>query len=145
MTALFDEVWPYAVLLLWSFLAATILPLSSEVALFAQIKAGLGSTFGLITAATIGNTAGSCTNWWLGRSLLHFQAKPWFPFKPETIEAATARFNRYGTWALFFSWLPVIGDPLTLVAGILRVPLKVFLPLVALGRLVRYIVVAAMA
>jgi membrane protein YqaA with SNARE-associated domain len=142
LTALLDQVWPYALMCGWAFLAATILPLSSEVWLLGQIKAGLGDPATLVAAATLGNTGGAGFNWWLGRWLMHFQGHRWFPFSPRTIETATARFNRFGLLALLFSWLPFVGDPLTLVAGMLRVPLGLFVPLVALGRLARYLVVA---
>lgn len=145
MLSLIDQFWPYALITFWAFLAATILPLSSEVALLAQIKSGFGSVGWLVAAATVGNVGGSALNWWLGASVLRFQERWWFPFKAEVIAAATQRFNRYGVWVLLLSWLPVIGDPLTLIAGLLRVPLAIFLPLVAIGRAARYLVVAWVA
>ena len=142
MIALVDWLWPYAAMLGTAFLAATLVPLGSEVALVAAIKSGLGSTTGFLIAASIGNVAGCVFNWWLGRNLRRFEGRSWFPVSHDDMMAATSRFNRYGKWALLMSWLPFIGDPLTLVAGVLGVPLRVFLPLVAIGRVARYLVVA---
>jgi membrane protein YqaA with SNARE-associated domain len=140
-----DLLWPYLLLAATSFLAATVLPFSSEVALVAQIKAGLGATWPLVGAATIGNVGGSVFNWWIGSALRRFEGRSWFPFKPEQIADATARFNRRSIWVLLLSWVPIVGDPLTLVAGILRVPMKFFLPLVGVGKLARYVAVAWLA
>lgn len=126
-----------------AFLAASLLPFSSEVVLAAQIKAGFASTTGLLIAATLGNVAGSLFNWWLGRFARHYEGRRWFPFKPETIAAASARFQRFGTWSLLFSWLPIVGDPLTFVAGVLRVPVIPFLILVTIGKAARYAALSA--
>lgn len=140
-----EAAWPYLLLAGWSFLAATLLPFSSEVALVAQLKAGLGTKVALVAAATIGNVGGAVFNWWLGGALRRFEGRRWFPFTPEAIAKASARFNRVGVSVLLVSWLPVIGDPLTVVAGILRVPFRVFLPLVAIGKAARYILIAWLA
>lgn len=143
--AILDWLWPYAAMLGTAFLAATLLPLGSEVALLAALKSGLGSTTGFLVAASIGNVAGCVFNWWLGLNLRRFEDRSWFPVTHDDIAAASSRFNRYGKWALLFSWVPFVGDPLTLVAGILGVPLRVFVPLVAIGRVGRYLVVAGLA
>lgn len=135
--------WPYAAMLGTAFLAATLLPLGSEVALLGALKSGLGSTAGFLVAASIGNVAGCVFNWWLGQNLRRFEGRRWFPVSHDDIAAASSRFNRYGTWALLMSWLPFIGDPLTLVAGVLGTPMRVFLPLVTIGRVGRYLAVAA--
>jgi len=125
--------------LFWNaFIAATLLPAFSEVALAGLLKTGAGAPVWLFVAATTGNVAGSTVNWWLGRSLCTFQHKRWFPFKARQLEKAGKHFQRFGNWALLFSWLPVIGDPLTLVAGTLRTPLPLFLLLVTIGKAVRY-------
>ncbi len=145
LMAILDWLWPYAAMMGTAFLAATLVPLGSEVALIAAIKSGLGSPFGFLVAASIGNIAGCVFNWWLGLNLRRFEDRSWFPVTRDNIAAASSRFNRYGKWALLFSWVPFIGDPLTLVAGILGVPLRVFLPLVAIGRIGRYVVVTALA
>lgn len=99
----------------------------------------------LITVATLGNSAGSAVNWWLGRYLTRFQDRRWFPFSPESLRKAEGWYHRYGRWTLLCSWMPVIGDPLTLVAGTLREPLPSFLLLVVLAKLGRYLAVAGVA
>lgn len=142
MGSLIDAAWPYAVMVVSAFVSATLLPLASEAVLAVELSRGHGSTVGLVSAATIGNVAGSTLNWWMGRAVHRFTGRRWFPFSADAIARATERFQRYGTWSLLLSWLPVIGDPLTLVAGILRVPFGIFLVLVTLGKAARYIVIA---
>lgn len=137
-----DALWPLLVMLASAFGAATLLVIPSEAVLIAQIKAGLAPTWALLAAATIGNVAGSTFNWWLGSHARRFEGRRWFPFSPATIETASARFQRWGIWSLLFAWLPVVGDPLTFIAGVLRVPFHWFLPLVALGKGGRYAILA---
>ena len=143
MSHLLDLLWPYALMLVSAFGAATLLPLSSEAVLVAAIKAGVASPAGLIVTATVGNVAGSCLNWWLGRHLRRFEGRRWFPVTADGIARASERFRRFGLWSLLFAWLPVVGDPLTLVAGVLRVPFGRFLALVAIGKSLRYLALAA--
>ena len=131
----------YTGLLLSAFLAATILPLSSEVMLAAMALSGVYATFPLWAFATAGNFAGAVVNWGLGRYCLHFQGRRWFPVSRESLEKSQRYFLRYGVWSLLFAWLPLVGDPLTLVAGLLRVPLLPFTVLVLLGKGARYGVV----
>lgn len=97
----------------------------------------------LLAVATLGNTAGAAINWLLGRFAARWRARRWFPVKPMALERASAWFQRWGWWSLLLSWVPVIGDPLTLAAGLLRVPFGRFLLLVALGKAARYAAVAA--
>ena len=99
----------------------------------------------VVIVASAGNTLGAVINWYLGRYLLRFYGRRWFPVSDAAIARAQAWFNRYGTWSLLFAWLPVIGDPLTLVAGILRVRFDLFILLVAFGKTFRYVVVAMAA
>lgn len=131
---------PYVGLALWAFLAATLLPLSSEAGLWAGITQGKLDPFVLFVAATVGNVGGALLNWWLGTRLAHYEGA-WSPLKPSTIASARERFLRWGTWSLLFSWVPVIGDPLTFVAGLLGVPMRIFFPLVAIGKAARYLAV----
>lgn len=145
MLAPIEALWPYGAVFVSAFASATLLPMASEAVLFGAIKAGLASTAGLLAAATAGNVGGSALNWWMGRWLLRFQHRRWFPFSPAALERATAWFERRGVWVLLLSWLPVVGDPLTLVAGVLRVPLGLFLALVTIGKAARYAVIAALA
>ena len=127
----------YFSLFLSSFLAATLLPFYSELLLVGLLAAGLDPLF-LWLSATAGNTAGGALNWALGRYLLHFRDRRWFPVGPERLQRATHWFNRYGLWSLLFTWLPVLGDPLTFVAGIMRVRFHLFLVLCAAGKGARY-------
>ncbi|HKJ99945.1 MAG TPA: YqaA family protein [Desulfotignum sp.] len=123
-----------------AFFAATILPFYSEVVLFALLRQGGDPVF-LLVVATTGNTLGSVVNWWLGLSLLRFQNRRWFYFTPAQIARAQYWFQHYGYWTLLLAWLPIGGDPLTLVAGIMKVRLSVFLLLVAIGKGLRYVAV----
>ncbi len=126
-------------LFLSAFLAATLLPLSSELVLLGLLAAGYPA-LSLWLAATAGNVLGSLVNWLLGRYLLHFQGHRWFPVSAAALERGARHFQRYGRWSLLFAWLPVVGDPLTLIAGVLRTPLLPFLLLVTLGKGGRYAV-----
>ena len=125
--------------------AATLIPLSSEIVLAALTRAEGFDVWRLVAVATAGNTLGSAINWALGRYCLHWRDHRWFPVKPATLDTATDRFNRYGLWTLPFAWLPVVGDPLTFAAGLLRVRFPVFVVLVAAGKAARYTAVAAAA
>ena len=130
----------YLFLFISAFLAATVLPFYSEVVLFGMIRAGEPAGMLLLVAA-VGNTLGSVVNWVLGRYLLRFQHKKWFYFKPAQIEKMQAWFQRYGVWSLLLAWMPIGGDPLTLVAGIMRVNLWLFILLVGIGKTFRYMAV----
>jgi membrane protein YqaA with SNARE-associated domain len=127
-----------------AFLAATILPFSSELILFALLREGLDPA-GLVATATLGNTLGAVVNWYLGRYLLHFQDRRWFYFSREQIDKAQRWFQRYGFWSLLLAWMPIGGDALTLIAGIMKVRLWRFLLLVGAGKGLRYLSVVYLA
>ena len=133
----------YALLFLSAFLSATLLPGSSEAALIALLASGTGTPLALVAAASFGNVAGALMNWSLGWSLQHFKGRTWFPLKDATNSRAQLWFGRFGVWSLLFSWVPVIGDPLTLVAGVMRVPFGRFVLFVAIGKVLRYAVIVA--
>src|SRR5215203_2989350 len=99
--------------------AATVLPVQSEVVLIPLLLAQHHPAWLLVLAASLGNTLGSAVNWGLGRLLARFEHQPWFPVRRAAIARAEAWYRRYGRWSLLLSWLPVIGDPLTIVAGVL--------------------------
>ena len=84
---------------------------------------------------------GSLVNWALGSYSRNLTTKKWFPFKETQIERSSKWFRKFGKWSLLFAWVPVVGDPLTLVAGILRVKFIDFIILVAIGKVSRYIFV----
>jgi len=132
--------------LFWvSFLAATILPAQSELGLAALIINDEHVLPLLILAAATGNTLGAVVNWWLGTRVETLKDRKWFPVKPAQLDKATAWYAKWGRWSLLMSWTPIIGDPLTLAAGVLKEPLWSFLILVAVAKTGRYLVVAALA
>jgi membrane protein YqaA with SNARE-associated domain len=126
-----------------AFLSATVFPFQSEVILFGMLMAEHYPVWLLVAVASLGNTLGSCVNWFLGRFIAHFENRRWFPLSREKAVRAERWYHRYGRWSLLLSWMPVIGDPLTIIAGVLREPFPVFLALVAMAKTARYIAVAA--
>ncbi len=130
----------YGGLFLAAFLAATIVPAQSEALLLALGASGKYPLLLLLVVASVGNILGSVVNWWLGCGVEHFRHKRWFPVKEKTLDKAQSWYRRYGRWSLLLSWVPFIGDPLTVAAGVLREKLWVFIPLVAVGKASRYIV-----
>ena len=124
-----------------SFLAATILPFSSELTLAGLITTSNYDNLLLLIVASFGNILGSTINWALGFYSRNLTTKKWFPFKDKQIENSSKWFNKLGKWSLLFAWIPIIGDPLTLVAGLLRVRFLDFIILVAIGKVSRYLVV----
>lgn len=133
----------YLGLFVIAFLAATILPLQSEAALTGLLVLGREPWWALIAVASLGNTLGAVVNWGLGLGLQRFQNRPWFPATPHMLQHASAIYQRYGRWCLLLSWLPVIGDALTVVAGVLRERLWLFVLLVGIGKTGRYLGLAA--
>jgi membrane protein YqaA with SNARE-associated domain len=122
-----------------AFFAATVLPAQSELLLAGLHLSGTYNKYGLVAVATAGNVLGSVINWVLGRYLIDFQDQRWFPIKGATLERARHFYQRWGVWTLLLAWTPIIGDPLTLVAGIFRTSLWVFVPLVTIGKAARYL------
>lgn len=135
----------YLTLFFTAFISATLLPSSSEIVLTAMITKGDYVLWLLWVSATIGNVLGSCVNYWLGTQVMRFKDRKWFPVSQQGIEKAQIRFQKYGVYSLLFAWLPIIGDPLTVVGGIFKVRWWTFLWLVTLGKGARYLVVLAFA
>lgn len=133
----------YSGLFLTAFGAATILPLQSEAALVGLLLTDAYTAASLLLTATAGNVLGAIVNWWLGRGLERFRNRAWFPVSAATLDRATRQYRRFGRWSLLFSWLPIIGDPLTIVAGMLREPLASFVIIVALAKAGRYLAIWA--
>lgn len=143
MTGLAAGFLAYGGLFSSALIASTLFPAQSELVLAGLLVAAKQPAALLIVVATIGNVLGSAINWWLGRYIEHFRDRRWFPFTPATLERATGWYHRYGRWSLLLSWMPIIGDPLTLVAGVLREPLPTFIAIVTAAKLGRYLVLAA--
>lgn len=125
-------------------LAGSILPAQSELVLGALITAGRGPVWLLVAVATAGNVLGAVINYALGRSAERFRHRRWFPLSAAGWARASRLFNRCGLWTLLFSWLPVVGDGFTLIAGAARTPFWLFLVLVTIGKGGRYVVVAGL-
>ena len=131
----------YLSLFVISFLAATILPFSSELTLAGLISTSNYDNLLLLIVASFGNVFGSVINWALGFYSRNLTTKKWFPFKDKQIKNSSKWFSKFGKWTLLFAWVPVIGDPLTLAAGLFRVKFAEFLILVTIGKISRYIII----
>jgi membrane protein YqaA with SNARE-associated domain len=131
----------YLSLFFISFLAATILPFSSELTLAGLISTSNYDNLLLLVFASFGNVLGSVFNWGLGFYARNLTIKKWFPFKETQIERSSKWFSKFGKWSLLFAWVPIVGDPLTFVAGLLRVRFFDFIILVAIGKVSRYVII----
>lgn len=128
-----------------AFLAATILPAQSEAFLAYAVAAKPEAIVTLIAIASAGNVLGAVINWWLGRFFVHFKDRRWFPVKGATLLRAEQHYQKYGRYALLLSWMPFVGDPITVMSGMLREPLWSFILLVTIAKCGRYIVVAMLS
>lgn len=142
MTGELAALWALAVS---AFTSATLLPGTSEAVLAGLHAARAADPLALLAVASLANTLGSAVNWLLGRLVTRFRDRRWFPASPAQIARAEGWYARYGLWSLLLSWVPIIGDPLTVVAGILRVPFLVFLVIVGLAKTARYAFVLGLA
>lgn len=133
----------YAMLFAVAFGAATILPLQSEAMLVGLLLLDHSPAV-LIAVAGAGNVLGSVVNWMMGRQVEKFRSRRWFPVNEAQLDRAQGWYQRYGKWSLLLSWVPVVGDALTVVAGVLREPLPAFLALVTIAKVGRYLALAAM-
>jgi len=136
--------WGLMGLFVVALLAATILPLGSELLLIAILMAGTHPVLA-VAVATAGNVLGSCVNYGLGYWLSQGRVQKWLRISDEEFQKAEERFNRYGLVSLCFAWMPIIGDPITFVAGVLRASIIWFLVLVTIGKCLRYVFVASVA
>jgi len=129
----------YLYLFVIAFLSATLLPLGSEVLLLYNLSIDLNVYF-LFLAATLGNTLGSILNYYLGYKGEEFLVRKKI-LKEEKILKTKKIFDKYGGYSLLFSWMPVIGDPITIVAGMLHYDIKKFIYLTLISKGMRYIFV----
>jgi len=123
-------------------IASTLLPMGSEVVLIALLDQGHNVLL-LWFIATVGNTLGSCINYAIG-----YWASEYVTNKYRNVRSwqqGQRLYNRYGIWSLLLAWLPIIGDPITLIAGLAQTRFKVFVLLVTLGKGARYAVLIALA
>jgi membrane protein YqaA with SNARE-associated domain len=134
----------YAGLFAVALVAATLFPLQSEALLAGLLIAHKQPVWMLVVVASVGNVVGSTINWALGRSIEKLRDKRWFPIKGRALDRAENWYKRFGRWTLLLSWTPVIGDPLTMIAGVLREPLWSFLLIVTIAKTARYVVIAAL-
>lgn len=129
----------YWLLFISAFGAATLLPLQSEAVLITLLIQGLSNPLYLILVATIGNVLGSCVNWWLGLKIEHFKDKKWFPISEQRLAQAQQIYHKYGFYSLLLSCTPVIGDPITLIAGLMKENFWRFLLIVTIAKGGRYL------
>lgn len=139
---MWEDAAAYGGLFLSALVAATILPMQSEAVLAGLILAGRQPVGWLLLAASLGNVLGSVVNYALGRMVERFSGRRWFPASPEALARARGHYERWGRWSLLLSWAPVVGDPLTVIAGMLREKLWRFVLLVTVAKVGRYLVLA---
>jgi len=132
----------YSGLFLAAFLAATIVPMQSEVVLVGLLLTGDYPVAPLLAVASCGNILGAALNWLLGRSIERFRSRSWFPVRESRLNQAQSWYQRYGKWSLLLSWAPIIGDPLTVVAGVMREPFPQFLLIAGGAKVLRYLALA---
>lgn len=125
-------------LFLLAFAAATLLPGGSEAALLAMATLSEHSPLTLLLVASAGNILGSVLNYGLGRMALRYQTRKWFPASPTTLAKAQGWFSHWGQWAVLLAWVPVVGDPITVAAGVMRMNFTRFIVLVTLSKTLRY-------
>ncbi|HYE56265.1 MAG TPA: YqaA family protein [Chitinophagaceae bacterium] len=132
------DISAYIGLFFAALLAATIIPAQSEALLVGLLVSGDYDPWLLVAVASAGNILGSILNWLLGYGIQRFKDKKWFPVKAAALDRSVSWYRRYGRWSLLLSWVPIIGDPLTVAAGVMRERLGIFIMLVTLAKAGRY-------
>ena len=133
--------WALGLLFLSAFGAATLLPLQSEAVLVGLLAQMQYPVWLLVAVASLGNILGSCVNWWLGLKVEQYKNKKWFPVSEQKMLQAQGIYQKYGFWSLLLSWVPVIGDPITLIAGLLKENFVRFVVMVSIAKVGRYLFV----
>ncbi|MFT7594243.1 MAG: membrane protein YqaA with SNARE-associated domain [Paracoccaceae bacterium] len=136
-----DLIWPLGGLFLLAFSAATLLPGGSEAGLLAMASLSPYSTLTLLAVASTGNILGSVLNYWLGRLALQYQDRKWVPVSAAQLGKAQDWFSRWGQWSVLLAWVPVVGDPITVAAGVMRMRFDLFFLLVTISKTTRYMVI----
>ena len=132
----------YVSLFFSALIAATVFPAQSEMVLVYLVQQAAHPVWALVVVASIGNVLGSVINFALGYSVHRFKDRRWFPASPKQMDRAQAFYAKWGRYSLLASWVPIIGDPITVVAGVLRDRFLIFLILVAIAKSGRYVVLA---
>ena len=127
----------YLILFITALISATLFPFGSEALLIYDIKEGY-NIYLLLFFATFGNSLGSVVNYFLGLKGEEYLINKNLLNEKYILKAKTY-FDKYGAWSILFSWLPIIGDPITFVAGILKYDFKKFLILVIIAKFSRYL------
>ena len=130
----------YLILFFSAFISATLLPLGSEALLIYDIKAGY-NIYLLLFFATLGNILGSVLNYYLGLKGEEYLVDKKL-VKQKYIDSSKRYFDRFGAFSLLFAWLPIIGDPITFIAGVLKYDFRKFLVLVVISKFSRYLFIA---
>ena len=133
--------WALGLLFLSAFGAATLLPLQSEAVLVGLLAQTQYPVWLLVAVASLGNILGSCVNWWLGLEVGQYKNKKWCPVSEQKMLQAQGIYQKYGFWSLLLSWVPVIGDPITLIAGLLKENFVRFVVMVSIAKIGRYLFV----
>ena len=136
--------WALGLLFLSAFGAATLLPLQSEAVLVGLLDQMQYPVWLLVAVASLGKILGSCVNWRLGLKVEQYKNKKWFPVSEQKMLQAQGIYQKYGFWSLLLSWVPVIGDPITLIAGLLKENFVRFVVMVSIAKIVRYLFVYGM-
>jgi membrane protein YqaA with SNARE-associated domain len=140
MAAALGEPFSYLSLFAICYIAATLFPLGSEVMVVWMVTQDYNNGLVLVVASA-GNFLGSLTNYFVGKWGSDFLLSRWIRMDPATLQRAQDLYGRWGAPSLFFNWLPIIGDPLTLVSGIFKLRLSLFSFWVSLGTVLRYLTV----
>jgi len=118
-------------------ISSTLFPGGSEALLVYRLQETTNNPYILVLTVTLGNVLGSVITYYMGK--YGFQmSHEWFQISDKKVKHAEQQFNRWGAPALLFAWLPIIGDPLCLIAGSLRYPFLTFVILIGIGKLARY-------
>lgn len=133
--------WALGLLFLSAFGAATLLPLQSEAVLVGLLAQMQYPVWLLVAVASLGNILGSCVNWRLGLKVEQYKNKKWFPVSEQKMLQAQGIYQKYGFWSLLLSWVPVIGDSITLIAGLLKENFVRFVVMVSIAKIGRYLFV----
>ncbi|WP_292462082.1 YqaA family protein [Methanolobus sp.] len=138
------SIYTYLSLFITSFLASTVLPLGSEALVILLIKSN-HNFYAVVLLATVGNYLGACTTYYLGLKGRSGVIEKYLSISKKELEKADRWFTRYGSYALLFTWLPLIGDAITAVGGLLKLDFRVFSLYVFTGKFVRYLALAYLA